>query len=580
VKNLEKKYTKKKLMEDIVIRIYELMLFLQLRYIVIWGHPLHSHTHSYIHEAFFMAGKYLNIPTYWVPQICFYEQNKVKNLGYFPQDNTLFITEGQVIDGIPESNESFYIFHNVTNRTKISIPSNRILNLQVFNKDALGDSFPLFDNFQRINIEKKVLYMPWATNLLPHEFFDKIEVNNVLDTINITGQSGYEDTIHSFVEGVGLPLNRRAGLSYRDSIQHVRNSICAPSIITKQQKEMRYVPCRTFKNLSYGQICVTNSLESFYILHYNAVYDDNEYKLGKLFLDSSKETWNNFESCKALVKVKHTYLNRVELLLESLLLCSLPIKMHTICVLHIGTTSFPFIDFICAKLGWNLEHHTKMSTNKQYDFVIVTDQVNNQFDDYSHLIAWNNPNWSQKQNGLLIVSATKQERMNEIRNKFFNDNCKFSELILRPIFDYGELFDLTKNYHVGGHPIEEDKFQHLDSLPNDTILKDASIIIYVPRCNNMWMFAQMLQGTIYILPKIATNQELEWYDPYLKHLFVFFDSVTDVMEILDNADMLKLKRLENIKWLQREMNFTLESWKMLGSFIRRELDHDFYPMVS
>ena len=28
--------------------------------IIIWGYPLHSHTHSYIHAAFYKAFKYMN----------------------------------------------------------------------------------------------------------------------------------------------------------------------------------------------------------------------------------------------------------------------------------------------------------------------------------------------------------------------------------------------------------------------------------------------------------------------------------------------------------------------------------------
>ena len=33
--------------------------------VIIWGHPLHSHTHSYIHEAYYRAFKYLGYDVYW-----------------------------------------------------------------------------------------------------------------------------------------------------------------------------------------------------------------------------------------------------------------------------------------------------------------------------------------------------------------------------------------------------------------------------------------------------------------------------------------------------------------------------------
>ena len=34
--------------------------------IIIWGHKLHSHTHSYIHNAFYIAFKYLKYKVLWL----------------------------------------------------------------------------------------------------------------------------------------------------------------------------------------------------------------------------------------------------------------------------------------------------------------------------------------------------------------------------------------------------------------------------------------------------------------------------------------------------------------------------------
>ena len=38
---------------------------MKINKIIIWGHPLHSHTHSYIHNGFFIAFKELGYDTYW-----------------------------------------------------------------------------------------------------------------------------------------------------------------------------------------------------------------------------------------------------------------------------------------------------------------------------------------------------------------------------------------------------------------------------------------------------------------------------------------------------------------------------------
>ena len=37
-----------------------------VKQVVIWGYPLHSHTHSYIHNGFFRAFKHLGYKTLWL----------------------------------------------------------------------------------------------------------------------------------------------------------------------------------------------------------------------------------------------------------------------------------------------------------------------------------------------------------------------------------------------------------------------------------------------------------------------------------------------------------------------------------
>ena len=56
--------------------------------ICIWGHPLHSHTHSYIHAAFFKAFKALGHETYWLKNG---DDASVVNC-----PDVLFLTETQV----------------------------------------------------------------------------------------------------------------------------------------------------------------------------------------------------------------------------------------------------------------------------------------------------------------------------------------------------------------------------------------------------------------------------------------------------------------------------------------------------
>ena len=74
----------------------------------IWGHPHYTHTHSYIHYAFYKAAKYLDWSVEWLDNT---EQNRI-NLKNTDTNGWLFLTEGQVDSLIPKNPNAFYILHN------------------------------------------------------------------------------------------------------------------------------------------------------------------------------------------------------------------------------------------------------------------------------------------------------------------------------------------------------------------------------------------------------------------------------------------------------------------------------------
>ena len=75
-----------------------------MKKIVIWGHKLHSHTHSYIHYAFFKSFNYIGVDTIWL--------NNDDDITSYDFDGALFITEGQVDKNIPINKKAYYVLHN------------------------------------------------------------------------------------------------------------------------------------------------------------------------------------------------------------------------------------------------------------------------------------------------------------------------------------------------------------------------------------------------------------------------------------------------------------------------------------
>jgi hypothetical protein len=132
--------------------------------VCIWGWPLHSHTHSYIHNGFFRAAQQLGVPTVWL--------DNVRGAGDNLPSNTLFITECQVDSHIPLRADCFYALHNCDGSKYQGL---KTVSIQCLVEAAEGDVF--LDKPWLLS-KDSCLLMPWATDLLPHEIqanMDKLE---------------------------------------------------------------------------------------------------------------------------------------------------------------------------------------------------------------------------------------------------------------------------------------------------------------------------------------------------------------------------------------------------------------------
>jgi hypothetical protein len=134
---------------------------------IIWGHEHYTHTHSYIHYAFDKAAKHIGWDSEWV-----------KNEPYIGNtDGYLFLTEGQVDNNIPINPKAFYILHNCDIKKYESIPEKNKLNLGVYvNYRILKNTIPLENKpFHYWQKDINMLYMPWATDILPDEINENIK---------------------------------------------------------------------------------------------------------------------------------------------------------------------------------------------------------------------------------------------------------------------------------------------------------------------------------------------------------------------------------------------------------------------
>jgi len=182
------------------------------------------------------------------------------------------------------------------------------------------------------------IYQPWATDLLPNEIDDILEFDITKTEINFVGSVWSENinqlapmlldcfnkkinvNIYGWVQSPQMISQfpnvkhiTHTGTSEEDAQKLVKSSLIYPDIRGDLHRNVGYIPCRLFKNISYGCIPITNSLPSYEFFEKLIPYSDNSID----FVNISTEYLNNrdIEKDRYLInkiKDQHTYVNRIQ----------------------------------------------------------------------------------------------------------------------------------------------------------------------------------------------------------------------------------------------------------------------------
>jgi len=237
----------------------EISKFKKYRRFVIWGLLKKTNTLRYIHSHFFTTLKKLGTDAIWV-------EDEFKNRSLIKKGD-LVISSGLWVEHLPVVKDVDYCLHNFNKNISDRIENSRRLILQVYIVDAEKNSRK-WDTVRFFDRKNQVLYQPWGTNLLPHEFKQPVfrphskfifwigsiwdnelhqgNINEIRDLKKILRKNGLL-FVHFFY-GITDFLN----------IEFIRLSRIAPAIAGKWQVEVNYLPCRMFKNISYGQLGISN----------------------------------------------------------------------------------------------------------------------------------------------------------------------------------------------------------------------------------------------------------------------------------------------------------------------------------
>lgn len=307
--------------------------------VVVWGHklghPKMSNTFAFIHNEWIRAFKYLGYETLWLD-----DSDDVSNINF---SNCLFLTEGQVDTLIPIRKDSKYVLHNCLDlQEKYGSIIENCLNLQVYLHDVLERDVVCVDKEQMCYYQKsadyskkdhgcdnRTLYQPWATNLLPNEFGPD---NTIASKYSRTDYIHWVGSIMGGPERNDDKISELATAAKKDGItllhskvdndkapQAIAMSWIAPALQSTFQVNRGYIPCRVFKNISYGRMTPTNSDTVNKLFDNKLPYSADTTEMYRLGVEWEKNPdYLVLKSLIEKVRQKHTFVNRVENILRVL----------------------------------------------------------------------------------------------------------------------------------------------------------------------------------------------------------------------------------------------------------------------
>lgn len=160
-----------------------------------------------------------------------------------------------------------YLLHNITEDHPVrdGLDPDRCVYLQVWTADC-AERGEAWGPVRRWDRHSHVLYQPWGTDLMPDEFYAPI-YNGESKMAAFVGSvwdghgQGNVDAIRELrdvLERHGLEFVHRSGVDDSTNAELVRASRIAPAVTGRWQVEHEYLPCRVWKNISYGALAVTN----------------------------------------------------------------------------------------------------------------------------------------------------------------------------------------------------------------------------------------------------------------------------------------------------------------------------------
>jgi hypothetical protein len=277
-----------------------------MKTVTIWGLKNKRDSFRFIHKGFYENFIKLGYETKWV-------DDSVSNQNIH---SDLFFVCGVASKHIKFHKYSNYILHNVdlnsADAETIHKDNINYLNLQVFTNDAKGE---ILENGNIMyNHELNTLFQPWGTPLSPHEWHDYVPKSNskrefwvgaIWNNQQNQGNKVTMEIYRKLLRNSGVRLIKRGGsriklngLSDLANSQLVRKSRFGATIVGEWQRNAEYIPCRLYKNISFGIAPISNMKPPIFVKDKSGFIENLEELIDFGFTENEKDRLLRFESAK------------------------------------------------------------------------------------------------------------------------------------------------------------------------------------------------------------------------------------------------------------------------------------------
>jgi len=279
--------------------------------IVIWGLKSDTNsTHRYIHNHFFTILKKLGLNVVWC------NDEFINN--EFINSNSLVIAYNLACKNLKYRKENYYALLNTVEILVENIDCKNYLRLRVYGEVPIDQGSDIWCESTIFNKQNHMLYQSWATDLLPEEFLSPIFsdtnkfywVGSIWNDENNAGNIVNINILQEVLKRNNIEFIHCQNISDEENIRSIRSSRIAPAIGGELQVVRSMLPCRLWKNISYGQLGITNLPKSLDVFSDKVIFNTNiEELIDKSLSINEKEYKDMTAFQQEIVSESHTYLN-------------------------------------------------------------------------------------------------------------------------------------------------------------------------------------------------------------------------------------------------------------------------------